>query len=166
MPPARALWERINREMRKRGITISEVHRATGLSRKTIYDLQERRPTADTVNTLAAFFGLDQDEAHRLAGLIPDSPDDEAADLRSEVEGALNELLDRLPESRRAFIARMRDEERARYDRLRADANAEYARAMARLEEIARFDAHEPQGDDEDAGEDDPERAYIGDHPV
>lgn len=120
-PPARALFDRAEREWRHRSWTISDVATRTGLSRATIYRLRmgKRPPLAETVNKIADLLGIDRDHAYELAGLTstPDETVVRAAiegdaahetELRQTEDGAVIITVDKdLPEEERRRIARL-----------------------------------------------------------
>lgn len=70
---ARPLWERVERERRRQGMSTVELSRRTGLARSTINRLKTNvePPQATTVRALADALEIDRDEALRLAGLGP-----------------------------------------------------------------------------------------------
>jgi transcriptional regulator with XRE-family HTH domain len=69
-------WVRVKREQASRGWTDEELRRQSGIARTTVDRLEKgkRAPAAATVNSLATALDVDQDEAHRLARLVPDLP--------------------------------------------------------------------------------------------
>lgn len=66
-------WRLVKAEQAKRGWTDVELERRSGISRNTVNALQrgKRPPSARVVNGLADVLGIDQQEAHELAGLVP-----------------------------------------------------------------------------------------------
>lgn len=83
--PAYAFWLRVKTEQTTRGWTDSELYRRSGVSRRTIRELETRtRTEAGTVNALADALDIPRDEAHRLAGLLPADEQIAATDAPAE----------------------------------------------------------------------------------
>lgn len=149
-PPARALWDRVQLEMIRRGWSKVRLHRETGLSRSTIDGLVKgRRPATETVSILAKVLGIPAEEAFRLSGLI-DTPHkgppetDEAEDLE------LQELLAALPATRRKALQKILEDERERLNRLTMQAREDYERARRRVAEMAWLELGDRGKDDPD----------------
>lgn len=69
-------WLRVQSERVARGWTTLELQAQSGIPRETVGRMRtgKRAPQARTVNALAETLGIDRDEAHRLAGLVPGDP--------------------------------------------------------------------------------------------
>ncbi|MEU8329848.1 helix-turn-helix transcriptional regulator [Micromonospora sp. NPDC048839] len=70
-------WVRVRAEQNARGWTDDELRDQSGIARTTVDRLQvgKRPPTARTVNALSRALGIDETEAHQLAGRLPrDTP--------------------------------------------------------------------------------------------
>lgn len=146
--PAARLWERVERERKRRGWTKVELAERTGLGRATIDGLnKERKPLDRTVHRLAEVLGIPLDEALQLAGLYEDRP--EPAEPGTQ-DRELDELLARLPPQRRAEMERWRQEEHERMRRLREEAREDYQRSMRRISDAIRRELNTESRSDSD----------------
>lgn len=154
LPPARRLWERIERERNERRWTTLDLEQRSGIPRSTVnrWKTAKRSPLADTVIPIADAFGIPRRELLQLAGLSPGEPAPHEAvtapqpvvtiaDVGGDAE--TEELLSRLSPRRRQLLEEFRASERARLARLAEDAAREAQEVNARFAELVRIQADE-----------------------
>jgi transcriptional regulator with XRE-family HTH domain len=146
LPPARRLWERVEQERTARGWTTLELERRSGVDRGTVsrWRAGRRLPLPEKVIALANAFSLPHKELLKLVGYI-DSPVESA--MRDAIDKSLaaaeadeitrplrvigddetDELLRRLPASRRRLLEQVRKSERERLEREAAEASRRFA---------------------------------------
>lgn len=154
LPPARRLWERIERERQERGWTTLELEKRSGVLRQTVnrWKTAKKSPLAESVNSLADAFGIPRAELLALVGsasvkrasheevTVP-MPIVDIATVQGDAE--TEELLSRLSPRRRKLLEEFRESERARLARLAEDAVREAHEANARFAELVRIQADE-----------------------
>lgn len=111
--PARPLYDRIDLLRVRNGWTKVQVARVAGIDRGTLenWRKQPRTPMASTVKEVAERLGIPQDEALRLAGILPGEatePKPAAVDEQDDVftpdEAELVERIRRDPAKRRRLL--------------------------------------------------------------
>lgn len=84
--PAYDFWVRVKAEQASLGWSDSELFRRSGVTRNTIAGLGTRkRVEAATINALADALDIPRDEAHKLAGLVPEDRPARASRVREAV---------------------------------------------------------------------------------
>ncbi|MEV7011587.1 helix-turn-helix transcriptional regulator [Streptosporangium sp. NPDC051022] len=159
-PPARALWERVERERIARGWTTVQLAKEAGVDRKTHGRLKDsaRSPLPETVHAFARTLNIPLEEAFILAGLDPAAAAvGETVEPESEPEPVdpLDDLLARVPAWRRRIWERVRAEERERYERQSATAREDYERALSRIEEVLKLEIEADRKSSEEGKEKD-----------
>lgn len=156
--PARAFWERMERQRASLGWTKTKLYEEVrakleqspreggraGFSRVTLDRLktQPNPPLASTVNAIAELLRIPLTEAHLLAGIL------DASEARTQPQGiAVSDvgddpetaaLLAQLPPKRRAELEKARERERKRLRRLQEHAEREVRIAREEFADLVR----------------------------
>ncbi|TDE39946.1 XRE family transcriptional regulator [Nonomuraea mesophila] len=159
LPPARRLWERVERERNARGWTTLELEKRSGVDRSTVsrWRTARRAPRPETVNAIADAFGLPRHELLGDAGLLS-SPMKRglhdaitapmpAVDHAVTGEDDTDDLLAKLPPARRALLEQVRAAERERLERIAVAAVREAEEANRKFAALVR-DAVRGEDDD------------------
>ena len=137
LPPARRLWERVDSERAARGWTALDLERESGVDRGTVarWKTAKRAPLPETVIAIADALGVPRYDLLELAGRTSALPRSVLAERPPEISGPLpvvgdddtDELLARLPASRRRLLQDIRESERERLEREVNEASRRFA---------------------------------------
>lgn len=132
-------WRRVEAERADRGWSKTELAQRTAIPISTLNRLQDstRAPYARTVNKLADMLGIDREDAHRLAGIVPG--EDEIPTERADVTQVdLDDLDSEIEMIRQSALSRSQKEAMIREAMRLRDRQREERRAWEERQVVER----------------------------